>query len=52
LWIGALTIAGYLLGEVALIRDHIDAVCIGIILLSVLPIIIGFFRSKLAARKQ
>jgi membrane-associated protein len=49
LWIGSLTMAGYLLGEVAFIRNHIDLVCLGIILLSVLPIIIGYFRSRQAA---
>jgi membrane-associated protein len=46
LWIGSLTVAGYLLGEVAFIRNHIDLVCLGIIFLSVLPIIIGLFKSK------
>jgi membrane-associated protein len=46
LWICSLTTAGYLLGEVELIRKHIDLVCLGIIGISVLPIIIGFFRSK------
>jgi membrane-associated protein len=46
LWIGSLTTAGYLLGEVEFIRKHIDLVCLGIIALSVLPIIIGFFTRK------
>lgn len=46
LWIGSLTVAGYLLGEVEFIRKRIDLVCLGIILLSVLPIIIGYFRTK------
>ncbi len=46
LWIGGLTTAGYLLGEVEFIRKRIDLVCIGIILLSVLPIIIGYFKNK------
>lgn len=44
LWIGSLTIAGYLLGEVEFIRKHIDLVCLGIIFISVLPIIVAFFR--------
>jgi membrane-associated protein len=47
LWIGSLTIAGYLLGEVEFIRKHIDLVCLGIILLSVLPIILSFIKSKM-----
>lgn len=46
LWIGGLTTAGYLLGEVEVIRKHIDLVCIGIILISVLPIILSYFKSR------
>ena len=46
LWIASLTLTGYALGEVEFIRKHIDLVCLGIILLSVLPIIIGYFRAK------
>ena len=48
LWIGGLTTAGYLLGEVEFIRKHVDLVCLGIILVSVLPIIFAYFRSKLS----
>jgi membrane-associated protein len=46
LWIGSLTIAGYLLGEVQFIRKHIDLVCLGIILISVLPIILSALKAK------
>lgn len=46
LWIGSLTIAGYLLGEVEFIRKHIDLVCLGIILVSVLPIIYAYLTGK------
>ena len=46
LWIGSLTIAGYLLGEIEFIRMHIDLVCFGIIFISILPIIIGYFKSR------
>ena len=42
----SLTIAGYLLGEVAWIRKHIDLVCLGIIFLSVLPMLIEFIKAK------
>jgi membrane-associated protein len=47
LWIFSLTIAGYLLGEVKWIREHIDLVCLGIIGISVLPVIISFGKSKM-----
>lgn len=46
LWIGGLTSAGYLLGEVEFIRKHVDLVCLGIILVSVLPIIFAYFKGK------
>ncbi|MBL7932340.1 MAG: VTT domain-containing protein [Bacteroidia bacterium] len=47
LWVGSLTIAGYLLGEVEFIRKHIDLVCLGIILLSVLPIIFTALKNRM-----
>jgi membrane-associated protein len=47
LWIGSLTVAGYLLGEVEFIRKHIDLVCLGIIFLSVLPILVSLLRTKM-----
>jgi len=46
LWIGSLTTAGYLLGEVEIIRKRIDLVCIGIILISVLPIIVSYLKNR------
>jgi len=50
LWIGSLTTAGYLLGEVTFIRKHVDLVCLGIILVSVLPIIFSAFKSRMAKK--
>lgn len=47
LWIGSLTTAGYLLGEVVWIRKNIDLVCLGIIGFSVLPIIFEYAKAKL-----
>ncbi len=47
LWVFGLCSAGYLLGEVEWIRKHIDLVCLGIIGLSVLPIIVEFLKAKL-----
>lgn len=47
LWIFSLTIAGYMLGEVKWIRQHIDLVCLGIIFISILPMIISFAKGKL-----
>jgi len=39
LWVFGLCIAGYLLGEIEWIRKNIDLVCLGIIFLSVSPLI-------------
>lgn len=46
LWIGSLTTAGYLLGEVEFIRKHIDLVCLGIIFISVLPILLNVLKAR------
>jgi len=48
LWVGSLTTAGYLLGEVEFIRKHIDLVCLGIIFISVIPVILGLLKKKTA----
>jgi membrane-associated protein len=52
LWIFSLTLAGYLLGEVEWIRKHIDLVCLGIIFISVLPMLYEFIKGKLQARSK
>jgi membrane-associated protein len=50
LWIFSLTIAGFLLGEVEWIRKHIDLVCLGIIFISVLPMILNLLKSKFGSK--
>ena len=52
LWIFSLTLAGFLLGEVEWIRKHIDLVCLGIIFISVLPMLYEFIKGKLQAPKK
>jgi membrane-associated protein len=46
LWIGGLLSAGYLLGNVEIIAKHVDLVCIGIVGISVLPILISVVKNK------
>ena len=46
LWIGGLLAAGYLLGNVEIIAKHVDLVCIGIVGISVLPILITVAKNK------
>ncbi len=48
LWISSLTIAGYFLGHFEWISKHIEMVTIGIILLSVVPMLIGYLTRKKA----
>lgn len=52
LWIFSLTIAGYLLGEVTWIRKHIDLVCLGIIGVSVFPVVGSFVKSKMNLKSE
>ena len=47
LWIGGLLTAGYLLGNVEIIAKHVDLVCIGIVCISILPILISVIKNKL-----
>jgi membrane-associated protein len=51
LWIGSLTTAGYLLGEVEFIRKHIDLVCLGIIFISVVPILVNVLKARMNKSK-
>ena len=46
LWICSMTFAGYFLGEFEIIRKNIELVAIGIVILSVLPIIIEVIKAK------
>jgi membrane-associated protein len=50
LWIFSLTLAGYSLGEVEWIKKHIDLVCLGIIFISVFPMILSLLKSKLGSK--
>lgn len=51
LWIGSLTFAGYFLGEIPWIRKNIELVALGIIFISVLPIIFEIAKAKMSAKK-
>ena len=52
LWIGSLTVAGYLLGEVDFIRKHVDLVCLAIVGFSVLPMVYQIGKNYLKNRKS
>lgn len=44
LWIFSLTLAGYMLGGITWIKEHIDLVCIGIIFISLIPVILSYIK--------
>lgn len=48
IWIGSLTMAGYFLGHFEWIKANIELVALGIIFISVLPVIIEVLKAKLA----
>ena len=50
LWGAGVTLLGYALGGVAFVRDNIEAILIGIVLLSVIPIGIELLRKRSRAR--
>jgi len=48
-WVLSMTLAGYNLGGVPIIRRNFEKVVIGIVLVSVLPLILQYFRSRRVA---
>jgi membrane-associated protein len=46
LWIFSLTLAGYFLGNITWIKEKIEKVCLGIIFISVLPMLLSIVKSK------
>ena len=46
LWVVSMTMAGYYLGAVPFVRRHFEKVVIGIVLVSVLPVIIQIVKSR------
>ncbi|WP_229686195.1 DedA family protein [Longimycelium tulufanense] len=45
-WATGLTVLGYFLGNIAFIKNNIEAILVGIVLLSVLPIIVEYVRNR------
>lgn len=52
IWIGSLTLAGYFLGEIPWIRANIEKVALGIIFISILPIIIEFVKVRMNKKAE
>jgi membrane-associated protein len=45
-WIVLLTVAGYLFGQHPFVQRHYESVILGIVFISVLPMVIEFLRIK------
>lgn len=50
-WVLSMTMLGYTLGGVPLVRRHFEKVVLGIILVSVLPVVIEFIKTRRASRQ-
>ncbi|MCZ2524645.1 DedA family protein [Streptomyces sp. HB2AG] len=46
LWGAGVTVLGYFLGQIAFVREHIEAILIGIIFVSVLPVVFELLRAR------
>jgi membrane-associated protein len=47
LWVGSLTLAGFFFGNIPWVKGNLTAIIIGIIVVSLLPLVYAFVKSKL-----
>jgi membrane-associated protein len=52
IWITSITVAGYLLGNITWVKENIDLIAIGIVMVSVLPMVYQILKSWLDSRKK
>ena len=50
LWVGSLTLAGYFFGNIPWVKGNLTAIIIGIIVVSLLPLVYAFVKSRLAKK--
>jgi membrane-associated protein len=50
LWVGSMTLLGYYFGTVPFIADHLEALTVAIVVLSVIPIAVEMIRAKRATK--
>jgi membrane-associated protein len=46
LWISSLTYAGYFFGTIPAVQQNLTLVIIGIVILSIVPGVVGYLRSR------
>ena len=49
LWVGSLLYAGYFFGNIPWIKANLTAIIVGIVVLSLLPLVIAYFRNRAKA---
>jgi membrane-associated protein len=50
LWVGALTYAGFFFGNIPWIRGNLTAIIVGIVVVSLLPLVYAYVKSRLSRR--
>ena len=50
-WVVGLTLAGYFLGNIPLVKDNFSKIVLLIIVVSVLPIVYEFIKAKVQSKK-
>jgi len=51
-WVGSLCLAGYFFGNLPFIKNNLTLVIVGIIVLSLVPLVVGWLRHKLSTQNQ
>ncbi|MFZ4799823.1 MAG: VTT domain-containing protein [Bacteroidia bacterium] len=51
LWVSVITLAGYFLGNIPWVQHNFEKIVLGIVLVSVLPVIIGVIKNQLGGKK-
>jgi membrane-associated protein len=51
-WAGGLTLMGHWLGQVAVVRDHVELFVLGIVVLSLVPVVVEVLRGRRAQRTR
>lgn len=51
LWVGGITLFGYWFGNIPMVKKNFEIVILSIIFLSILPIILGYIRSRTASAR-
>jgi membrane-associated protein len=52
LWAGGITVLGYWLGSVQVVKDHLELFVLGVVVVSLVPIAIEYLRSRSRNRSR